>query len=62
MEEEALVLVDGDERLERLPGHAAFWFGWYAQFPETEVYGVSASSGGPSLAAERSGGHGGVWP
>jgi hypothetical protein len=39
VEEEALVLRDGGERLERLPGHAAFWFGWYAQFPEAEVYG-----------------------
>ena len=25
--------------LERLPGHTAFWFGWYASFPLTEVYG-----------------------
>jgi hypothetical protein len=40
VEEDALVLVDGGERLERLPGHAAFWFGWYAQFPEAEVYRV----------------------
>ena len=41
VEEEALVLADGSERLARLPGHAAFWFGWYAQFPEAEVYEVN---------------------
>jgi len=26
------------ERLPRLPGHTAFWFGWYAFYPSTEVY------------------------
>ena len=26
-------------RLERLPSHNAYWFGWYAFFPDTEVYG-----------------------
>lgn len=26
--------------LERLPGHLAYWFGWFAFFPNTEVYGV----------------------
>ena len=36
--EDALVGPDG-ERLERISGHLAFWFGWYAFFPETEVYG-----------------------
>ena len=25
--------------LKRLPGHMAFWFGWYASFPLTEIYG-----------------------
>ena len=25
------------ERLERLPAHRAFWFGWYAQYPETRL-------------------------
>lgn len=24
-------------RLERLPAHRAFWFGWYSQFPETRL-------------------------
>lgn len=37
--EEALVAENG-ETLERLPGHLAFWFGWFAFFPNTEVYGV----------------------
>ncbi len=36
--EDALVSAGG-ERLERLPGHLAFWFGWYAFYPETLVYG-----------------------
>lgn len=27
----------GGERLERLPAHRAFWFGWYAQYPETRL-------------------------
>jgi hypothetical protein len=27
----------GDERLPRLPAHRAFWFGWFAAFPETEL-------------------------
>ena len=37
--EDALVGPAG-ERLERISGHLAFWFGWYAFFPETEVYGL----------------------
>ncbi|GAB4513479.1 MAG: hypothetical protein OHK0046_14200 [Anaerolineae bacterium] len=36
--EEALVHPDGDT-LPRLPGHLAFWFGWYGFYPETLVYG-----------------------
>jgi len=44
-------LVPGRERegngpsLTRLPGHRAFWFGWYAFFPETEVYAGCAAEG-----------------
>ena len=36
--EDALVL-DGDpnERRVRVPAQRAFWFGWYAQFPDTEL-------------------------
>lgn len=30
---------DPGSRLERLPGHMAFWFGWFASFPFTQVYG-----------------------
>jgi hypothetical protein len=26
--------------LERLPGHQAFWFGWYSFFPRSELYGA----------------------
>lgn len=26
--------------LERLPGHQAFWFGWYSFFPASELYGA----------------------
>jgi len=38
--ENALQPDGGDgEALERLPGHVAFWFGWYGAYPETEVYG-----------------------
>lgn len=38
--EEALVGPDGTT-LARLPGHLAYWFGWFAFFPNTEVYGSS---------------------
>jgi hypothetical protein len=36
--EEALVGPAG-ESLPRLPGHLAYWFGWFAFFPETAIYG-----------------------
>jgi hypothetical protein len=35
--EEALIGPDG-ENAARLPGHLAYWFGWYAFFPNTLVY------------------------
>ena len=35
--EEALIGPDG-ETLERINGHLAYWFGWYAFYPETELY------------------------
>ncbi len=38
--EEAL-LGPGGERLERINGHLAYWFGWYAFHPDTEVYGAN---------------------
>ena len=37
LSEEALISATG-ERLERLPGHLAFWFGWYGFHPDTLVY------------------------
>ena len=39
MEEEVLVLIgDPTERLPRISTHVAYWFGWYASYPETDVY------------------------
>jgi hypothetical protein len=26
--------------LERLPGHMAYWFGWFSFYPRTELYGL----------------------
>jgi hypothetical protein len=41
--EEALVAEgDGAEPLPRLPGHVAFWFGWYGFYPQTELYGAES--------------------
>lgn len=37
--EGALIGPQGEE-LPRLAGHLAYWFGWYAFFPQTEVYGI----------------------
>ena len=38
MGEDALVSVsDPTMRLLRLSGRSSFWFGWYAQFPETAL-------------------------
>ena len=39
MTEEALVGPDG-ERLARVPGHLAYWFGWFAFFPGAALYGA----------------------
>jgi hypothetical protein len=36
--EEKLLSETGEE-LPRIPGHNAFWFGWFAFFPTTELYG-----------------------
>ncbi len=45
VEEEALRLETAavERSLERLPGHVAFWFGWYGFYPDTEVWGAAAS-------------------
>ena len=37
--EEALLGPEG-ESYDRYPGHLAYWFGWFAFFPQTGVYGV----------------------
>ena len=39
IEEDALVNRTTGQRLPRLPGHIAYWFGWYAFYPTTQVYG-----------------------
>ncbi|HEV2843988.1 MAG TPA: DUF3179 domain-containing protein [Thermoanaerobaculia bacterium] len=36
--EEALTTPDG-KSLPRLPGHLAYWFGWFSFYPQTQVYG-----------------------
>ena len=38
--EDALIGPEGVARGERLPGHVAFWFGWFQFFPRTEVFGA----------------------
>lgn len=38
LEEELRPAAGGDERCARLPGHNALWFGWYAFFPQAELY------------------------
>ena len=40
LEEDALVKVsDPAQRLDRLPSHVSYWFGWYAFHTATEIYG-----------------------
>lgn len=36
--EEEYLLSQGGRGLDRLPGHNAYWFGWYAFYPTTEIY------------------------
>jgi len=36
--EAALVSQNSGQKLSRLPGHTAYWFGWYAFFPQTLLY------------------------
>jgi hypothetical protein len=39
IEEDSLVPESPDAvALPRFPGHQAYWFGWYAFFPETSLY------------------------
>jgi hypothetical protein len=37
--DDALISQSGDE-LARLPGHMAYWFGWFSFYPQTKLYGV----------------------
>jgi hypothetical protein len=37
--EGALIGPQGEE-LPRLPGHMAYWFGWYSFYPQTAIYGL----------------------
>jgi hypothetical protein len=39
IEEDALVQRATGQRLPRLGGHLAYWFGWYAFYPQTLLYG-----------------------
>ncbi len=43
MTEEALLGPAG-ERLPRLGGHLAYWFGWFSYFPKTEVFRAAATA------------------
>lgn len=38
--EDALHLVDGSISLPRYTAHRAFWFGWFAQYPDTTLIGA----------------------
>jgi hypothetical protein len=40
--EEALTTPDG-KSLPRLPGHLAYWFGWFSFYPRTLVYGETSN-------------------
>ena len=37
-EDELVAADDAGASLARLPANRAFWFGWYAQFPQTELF------------------------
>ncbi|HKI05619.1 MAG TPA: DUF3179 domain-containing protein [Thermoanaerobaculia bacterium] len=41
--EEALTTPDG-KSLPRLPGHLAYWFGWFSFYPRTLIYGEAGTS------------------
>lgn len=38
LHEDGLAMDGSEQRHERLAGHFAFWFGWYAFFPQTEIW------------------------
>ena len=37
--DESRLLSQNGEELPRIAGHNAFWFGWFAFYPTTEIYG-----------------------
>ena len=39
---EAALLGPAGESLARLPGHLAYWFGWFSFYPRTELYAAAA--------------------
>lgn len=41
--EDALVSADG-EKLPRLGGHLAFWFGWFSYFSQTQIYQANVNN------------------
>ena len=50
VEESGLYPASGAGPLERLPGHHGYWFGWFAFFPETDLYeGCPGASGLPQV-------------
>ena len=44
--EDALIAPDA-ERLTRLGGHLAYWFGWFSFYPQTEIYASTATTLAP---------------
>ncbi len=38
VEEQFLISPDENSKCPRLGGHLAYWFGWYAQFPDTQLF------------------------
>jgi hypothetical protein len=40
---ENVLVGPNEEKLARLPGHMAYWFGWFSFYPKTEVYGIEAN-------------------
>jgi len=41
---ESALVGPQDQKLKRIAGHLAYWFGWYAMFPEAGIYGETTMS------------------
>ena len=39
-------IQSGNQQLERYPSHSAFWFGWFAAFPETRLVMLTSDDAG----------------